>query len=173
MNRMGRPASWLLTARGRTQSVYQWSKETGLSPSTLKRRIACGFDAERILAIDWRYRPGPRRMLAVDGVTLPLVEWARIAGRPRSTIEARLRRGETPATAVSSINNGWRRKILVDFQGEKICILQMAKKTGISSSTLYHRVRMGWTDEQLALPPTKMNAFKWEWKVVDGKQRCA
>lgn len=42
---------------------------------------------------------------------------------------------------------------LINFRGEQLTVHTLAKRLGLSSSTLYKRLDMGWTVDQLAARP--------------------
>jgi hypothetical protein len=42
----------MLTYKGRTQSVIDWAKETGLSGKLIYKRLSKGYSVERVLEVD-------------------------------------------------------------------------------------------------------------------------
>jgi len=90
----------MLSCNGRTQSVAEWSKETGISDALIRRRLKLGWTVKRTLETP----ASPRRMLTWGGRTQSVGQWARELDITVQLIAHRLRRGwtaseifETPA----------------------------------------------------------------------------
>lgn len=96
------PTPYLLEHRGRSQSVRDWARETGLSAWRIYARLRSGWPVEDALAV----RP-PRvkhrgRLLTHRGLTLPLTAWAARVGLSPFTIRWRLRAGWSVAKALDT-----------------------------------------------------------------------
>lgn len=90
-----------LTLHGRTMLLTDWAQELGLTVQTLKSRLQRGWPIEQVLS-PAKKRPGkPDHLLTLDGVTLPIPEWARRTGLQKGTIANRLRRGWTVKAALT------------------------------------------------------------------------
>lgn len=94
------------TAFGRTQTLAEWQKETGIGHATLSSRMKAGRTMEEAIAMG---RPSDRgyvshnahRMVTAFGRTEALSTWSKENGVSESTIRYRLDRGQDPETAVS------------------------------------------------------------------------
>lgn len=80
---------------GERKSITEWSRETGLSTTTISQRIRGGWTPERALTA--RLHAKPRPLLEYQGRTLSNVEWARETGIPAPTIGWRRAAGWAPA----------------------------------------------------------------------------
>ena len=118
--------------------------------------------------------------LTYRGKTQCLAAWSKETGIPVTTIDSRLRRGCSVEEALSPINNitGLPSNIpaLITINGESLIITEWLKKTGISKSTYYGRIRSGLSPEQALLTPIdtrysggnkKRNLFTY-----NGKTQC-
>lgn len=97
---------------GKTLSISEWAKLTGLKESSIRARLVAGWSIERALTSPL-YRTvsrpkakgaghGPGKVYTHDGKTLSAAEWSSIAGVSAATIDSRLRRGWPLAYALSS-----------------------------------------------------------------------
>ena len=87
----------LITAYGKTQTMQQWSDETGISYNTMKTRIRRGCTGEEIV------KPINKRTITAHGETHTLKEWASITGVPYNTIKTRVRQGKTGEEAIKKV----------------------------------------------------------------------
>lgn len=89
-------------AFGRSQSLNDWSAETGVNLSTIYTRIYRGLSLEEALLPGVRTtRTSPTgRLLTVGGVTKSIRAWSLSNGVPGTTIRKRLKRGWSEADAV-------------------------------------------------------------------------
>lgn len=102
--RQGRKGRYMIPANGETHSLAEWSRITGISPSTIDGRLKSGYTPEE--AVSPAKKPKGRKpsiMLTANGETHSLAEWSRITGLNRSSIEERLLRGATPEEAVDPV----------------------------------------------------------------------
>ena len=79
----------LLTHRGETLTLNEWSERTGLPYKVIYARLRLGWNAERIFATP----PKRLKMVTVGGETRTVAELARATGVRRTTLYARLKRG--------------------------------------------------------------------------------
>jgi hypothetical protein len=81
---------------GKTQTVAQWSKETGISICALKHRIDRGWSVEDMLTTP--LAPAPERVehfLELNGQTKLAQVWAKEIGIPYNVLHKRIKRGWT------------------------------------------------------------------------------
>lgn len=103
-----------ITFNGVTKSVAEWSRETGINPTTILFRLDQGKKAEDVLSlqitspqeaqkrsIEQRKRNGNCHNVEINGVTKTVTEWAREYNVNRKTIVARLHRGWDEVRAIT------------------------------------------------------------------------
>lgn len=103
------PKAKLHTHDGHTATVKQWAAKLGLAPATIKRRMSKGLTFEQAITVQrhtckpiGRKPTGrPAQRYTVDGVTLPLSEWAERLGLSVAALHVRLHKGWTIAEAVT------------------------------------------------------------------------
>lgn len=91
-----------VTANGKTQTVAEWCRETGINASTYDCRVRAGWTKEDAAttppgatskSIKWR-------MLTHRGLTMRAADWSRRLNIPTQTIYQRLHRGATDDEAL-------------------------------------------------------------------------
>lgn len=97
----------MLTYNGETLPMSVWAERLGIRRGTLKMRLDThGWSVDRALSMSGIQRSNvgapPTRMLTVDGVTRPLVDWARDAGMARETLMWRIDRNWSVERALST-----------------------------------------------------------------------
>ena len=88
----------LLTINGRTMSLVEWARKTGINEVTLASRVARGHVGEAL--IEAPRRIAPVRMLEHDGRRQSIGAWARECGTSISAIVRRLGNGFSVADAL-------------------------------------------------------------------------
>ena len=92
------PKGTLLTAFGKSQTIAQWSAETGISYGLIWHRVTrAGWTQEDAISI-----PPRHHLIAANDETLSLSEWARRLGCDPAVIRGRLKNGWPVEDAVSS-----------------------------------------------------------------------
>ncbi len=107
-----------LVYQGVSQSILDWALDYGIPPSTIIKRLANGWSVgcaivEPIQAkpgekLTWHHlaptpsRRGPasRVHLTVDGISKPLVDWAKDFNIHPDTLRVRIKRGMSPEDAL-------------------------------------------------------------------------
>lgn len=94
----------LITAFGKTQSLTEWSRETGIDKTTIATRLdRHGWSPDDAVS---KGNQNPLRVITAFGKTMTVPEWSRETGIKRETILSRIDRdGWTPERAMS-IKNG-------------------------------------------------------------------
>jgi hypothetical protein len=82
---------YILTFRGRTQTMGDWAEELGLKAGAIKARLIRGWPVEKALAT----KPSPPPTLTFRSVTKTIQEWSRITGIAGATIHCRVHNGWT------------------------------------------------------------------------------
>ena len=87
---------YMLTVDGVTKTVLEWAEEIGITPKTLHRRLAIGWDSKRAVTT------GSMRTkyITINDTRKSVIEWAQISGNKEDTIRKRLRIGWDPEKAV-------------------------------------------------------------------------
>ena len=94
----------LLTHKGQTMGLADWSKEKGIAIETLRHRLRQEWVIERVLEtpVDSTYS-NRKVIVTFNERTMASEEWARETGIPSKTITDRLRRGWTAERALTEI----------------------------------------------------------------------
>lgn len=79
-----------ITYKGKTQTVYQWAKELGISRNVLYNRLERDWDIEK--ALTHGVGETRERLITYNGETKSITEWSKITGIPRSVIDYRLKK---------------------------------------------------------------------------------
>ena len=98
-----RRSSTVLTLRGETRTLAEWTERTGLGHSLILQRLKQGWDVERTLTTSRRFKgTGPRGAgITFRGKTQSIRAWAKETGIPRSTIKGRLDSGMSVEEALT------------------------------------------------------------------------
>lgn len=83
----------LYTFDGKTMTISEWSEHTGITRSTLCKRICSGWPIERALTepVDHRMGGGDRgQTYTFNGETLTIPQWARKLGFRASMLRERI-----------------------------------------------------------------------------------
>lgn len=93
-----RRSNRLLTFRGETLTLTEWSERTGIDRGAITARLKRGWSIERTLTLaDGQ----PHSLLSHNGETLHMAEWSRRTGLSVTAIRLRLKRGWTIADALT------------------------------------------------------------------------
>lgn len=92
-----------LTCNGRTETLTEWAKILGITPTTLAGRLK-KMSVKK--ALTWK---GKFRFLTHDGLTLSTVEWSKRTGIRYPTLMKRLYDGWTVADALTKPVRPWGR----------------------------------------------------------------
>jgi lambda repressor-like predicted transcriptional regulator len=93
-----------IEANGRSQSMYAWARELGVSPQVIWQRINTqGWDPARAATTPLRQDP----LVEVNGERLTIAEWSKRYGVSARVIWNRLRKGWKPAEAVTTPVRAW------------------------------------------------------------------
>lgn len=81
-----------ISHNGKTQTITQWSKETGISRNTLDSRLKSGWSIKDALTKDKCIKGERRdnRFLTYDGKTQTITRWSRELGMNRKTLSYRI-----------------------------------------------------------------------------------
>jgi hypothetical protein len=147
------------TALGKTQSVRQWSEETGIPISTLKSRLRKGMDPDEIISKPKNYQI---RLITHDGKTQNMSQWADEIGISREAMRQRLLRMD-PEKAVTLGKQESRKQL--EIRGRSQSIKEWAEEVGTTYQTIYQRLFvMGWPPEDAV--------FGRSWQSSKGRIRC-
>ena len=82
----------MITYQGKTQSIANWSRETGIAYHVIKHRRAIGWEPEKILSHDKFQGLNRKHTFMVDGVELTAKEYAKTKGISVRAVYNRLAR---------------------------------------------------------------------------------
>lgn len=141
-----------ITYQGQTRTLVEWAAQSGLSPSTLWKRLdQQHWSLERALTT----LPQNKRMLTYQAVTQPLHLWAKQLRLSAGTIHQRLRLGWSMERIVQTPGKIQARALpRMSYQGQTHTLARWAKITGISKSTLSRRLHQGWPIDQILTTPS-------------------
>lgn len=141
-----------ITARGKTQSISVWSRETGINPITLRKRVRMGLTGEAVFQEQSTASERAQRLarrITHRGETKTLEEWANYAGVRRDTLRYRLKKGWSMDKAIASPT----RTAPTYTCGKRTgTASQWAAWTGMSSAGIRHRLSQGWCMEDVVRP---------------------
>lgn len=125
----------LLTFKGKTQTSSQWAEEIGLPVRILLMRIDnSGWSIKRALTEPNNH---VKRMLTWKGKTMSMTDWGKSLGIKPGLISYRYKNGET----IERILRPRRMLIVYTFNGKKLEVKELAKKTGYSESTIFRLLK--------------------------------
>jgi hypothetical protein len=137
----------LVTYKGETKCVSEWSRTLGIPASGLRLRILSGWSADD--AIETPFTECPPRMMTLDGVTKSLSEWSRLLGINSTTLSQRANYGwsderilTTPVTNHKKYGTD-----TIVWNGESKLVSTWAKQLGITNQALKWRIK-NWTLER-------------------------
>lgn len=111
-----RSTAKMLTHNGKTKTVAQWSKITGIPAPVLHMRERSGWDAEKIITTPYTPRGTTVIRLTYQGETLTIPEWSERTGVAIATIKQRRRNGMPIDRVLSStVQMGRPRGVVCDF----------------------------------------------------------
>lgn len=132
-----------ITAKGKTQTLEEWSEETGLSTCTLRERLK-RMDPENAISKPKNYH---LRWLTFKGKTKLMSHWAKEIGITKEGLRQRLREMSVEKALTKPVRSHNPPKE-VTARGETKTIVQWVKETGTAYHVIYARLRIGWTDEE-------------------------
>jgi hypothetical protein len=91
---MGRTSKRFITYRGKTQTVPEWAKETGISPWVIYNRIKhLKWSPKRAITEGKYVTPTPPKTFTLGNQTHTINGWSKISGVSPSTIRHRINEG--------------------------------------------------------------------------------
>lgn len=149
----------------RRKCIRDWCREFGISESAVRRRLEKGWTFARAVTTP-PLAPTERRGTDLVGIM------SRAAGKKRSTVLGRLKRGWPLERALgakvlgrSGLDNARARRVLVN--GEEMTMTEACKRLGMSPSAARCRENMGWSLQDAVTLP------KVEAKDRPGRRRAA
>lgn len=95
----------ILNFNGKSQTLAQWSRETGIDQDTLSARLKRGYSVEDALTKStdiYKY------YATFNGITKPVKEWCEEMGMPYKTVAYRVKHGMKPEEALTTPIGGIR-----------------------------------------------------------------
>jgi hypothetical protein len=138
----------LLTYRRKTQTIIEWSEQTGLPKSTILSRLIAGdSDAQALRPIT-----KGTMSLTFKGKTQTVREWSKETGLPIRLIRMRMFY-DWPAEKIFTQEKEDKTPNIFTFNGEAHTITEWAAKLGCARDALEHRVLRGWPIEKMLTQP--------------------
>jgi hypothetical protein len=129
----------LVTYRGRTQNLRDWSKEIGISWRALQHRLAKGWPLEQALSAGkgelYKGKPALAPLARKAGVPARQALHRKAAGHPMEKV---LQPGALPRRATHPLT----------FNGQTKSTTEWASEIGISQQALSMRLSRGWSLER-------------------------
>lgn len=92
-----RRANVFIEVNGVRKTLAEWSREKGIHPNTINRRIKAGWTSERAINTPVKTE---HRFITINGVTKSVTDWARTYGVDYTTIIKRIDQGWDTRSAV-------------------------------------------------------------------------
>lgn len=133
----------------------------GIPKTTLVSRIKRGWKEEELLE---KYHYKDFTEVEYNGKKYSYPELSKVSGVPRKLLYQRIHKyGWSVKDAVEIPVGGFNPHIeLYDYEGEKLCIAEIARRCGLNRTTLQYRLAHGWDMEKA----TKTNLMKSKNKEV-------
>lgn len=161
------PSPMFFTRAGKTQTLYQWAEELGVSYFTLYSRIrTLGIPAERALDPNFKRRalgPEPKRYTHA-GKTLTVRQWAGELGISEGQIRYRLKAGYPVDVALSRklppVERDWQGHHPLTLNDATHSMAEWSRRSGIPVMNISVRIgRLGWTVERALTEPVCRKAL--------------
>lgn len=140
----------ILTIDGQSKTVAEWSEITGISTSTIHRRLVLGWSDDETLKTDVAI-VADKRFIEYQGETHSISEWAKITGIPGGTIRRRVDQGWPLDKLLAKTSRNGKR--ILTYQGKSQDVTTWALEVGIKKETIYARIRSGWSVEKILTTP--------------------
>lgn len=145
----------ILSYKGETLCLSDWSEKTGLSVQCISYRLKKGWAIEDALLVpkgSRRPQAKPRKRYSVDGASMTVAEMAKAAGLKVDTVYNRLSKGDTPKQAMRPLGD---HKKLLTVGGVTRNLTEWAIVAGVCRSTITYRIQNGMTPEQVVRRATQ------------------
>jgi len=158
------PCKDFLTAKGKTQSLYKWEKDTGIPVATLKRRFHNGWSHDEVITLRPYEKAHKARScqirVTIEDVTLTIPEWSFCTGLPDSTIRSRMKRGLMGLDLIGRYRESCIPPIrmMQEYGGNMYTINELSKMSGLCYTTVYNRIKRGWDMKDVMTCPTTPQA---------------
>lgn len=143
-------------------AFYEWAKCNGYDNHLSIDRINNNGDycPENCRWVDMKVQSNNRRnnhRYTFKNKTLTIREWSNITGLSYNLLRNRLEKNkwsiERALTTPKIIEGHKLNNKVIEFDGEKLCIAQWARKFGINDSTLRERLKRGWNIKDALTKP--------------------
>lgn len=146
------------THGGRTLTLAEWGRVSGIDPATIRTRLRDGVPFEEAISRSARPKAPDLVPIEFDGESRTVGEWAEATGIPAGTIIIRLRRGWPVSRALTEPV-----AVMVTHAGITLSVSDWAASAGIPYQVLRGRLGMGWSMERALSEPIhfKGNGRMW------------
>lgn len=138
-----------LTLKGETKPVTIWSKELGVSATTLLGRVRNKWSEERILT---EGKSLGKIFITFNGKTQNLTDWSRELNINSETMRDRYNSGWSNEKMLTT---PVRKKAGVTFNGKTQSLRAWARELKVSPTTFRKRYESGWSVEKMLTTPVE------------------
>ena len=96
---MNKRNNHLVTYKGKTQNIAQWSKETGIPSRKIQERLGYDWELDRVFSVE---NKSLRHNLTLNGKTMCVLDWSKQYNIGESTIRRRLKLGWSVEDAITT-----------------------------------------------------------------------
>lgn len=156
---------------GKEMTIPQLADVAGVSPATIRGRLARGMTAEQAVSEPVRGGVRTARMLTHNGDTASVPEWSRRLGISVQTIFDRLEDGRPIDQVLAPANKTELR--LLTHNGVTMNAAEWARALNIPEGTVWTRLRKGWPTERVLAPVTRPTGGRSRARKGDARPRAA
>ena len=132
---------------GRSQTIAEWSKITGISIRTIRGRLKYGWTTSDVLTPKKNHR-----RLTLDGRSMTMLEWQKETGIGRTTIRNRIEDGWTVRDALTKPT---RQVNTITLDDRSLTMDEWVEELGVSECTIRARFKRGWNLRDALTRPVK------------------
>ncbi len=142
------------THDGRTMTIAEWAADAGLTRSALSKRMGAGHTLAEALGL----AAHNAKLYTHDGQTLTLWQWSQALGLSVATLRKRLSSGLPSNVVFCPDRPQHHASIMVEYNGQTVALLDLCRAHGQPRTTVYNRLKAGWTLERALTTPSRIKA---------------
>ncbi len=145
----------LYTHDGQTMTLKEWAAHTGKKRAAIASMLQRGRTlAEAITTQNGR----DAKLYTHDGQTLTLWQWSQALGLSVATLRKRLSSGLPSNVVFCPDRPQHHASIMVEYNGQTVALLDLCRAHGQPRTTVYNRLKAGWTLERALTTPSRIKA---------------
>ncbi len=145
----GNLGSRILTHKGQSATVSQWSEIIGISAGAIHTRLGFGWPLEKVLSPE---KYSQHRPITFKGKTMLVSHWEKELGFTGSTISQRLNKLGWSVEKALTTPVGARVRHFT-YKGKRKSFVEWGLEFGVPSSTIHSRLHRGWSKEEALTIP--------------------